>query len=95
MLHSCSFLVDTRFIHTEEPTATGTKPSSAQPGGGKGIHDVIVNFILHFHRSYRAGNLFDLVSIYENGFPRLSEKFYAKGPWPTAEAITPLIKDDG
>ncbi|CAG8537609.1 9731_t:CDS:10 [Diversispora eburnea] len=58
------------------------------------IPEVVKNFIIYFHRNILENNVYELHGIYENSFNRLTEKFYAKTPWPEADFIAPLVNDD-
>lgn len=57
------------------------------------IPEVVKNFIMYFHRNILENNVYELHGIYENSFNRLTEKFYAKTPWPEADFIAPLVND--
>src|SRR5947207_9896759 len=57
------------------------------------IPEVVKNFIIYFHRNILENNVYELHGIYENSFNRLTEKFYAKSPWPEADYIAPLVND--
>jgi translation initiation factor 3 subunit L len=59
------------------------------------IPDAVKSFLLFFHRSVQDGAMFDLHSIYENTFNRLTEKYYAKQSWPDANLISPLVDNGG
>ncbi|CAI2188844.1 2773_t:CDS:10 [Funneliformis geosporum] len=58
------------------------------------IPEVVKNFIIYFHRNILENNVYELHGIYENSFNRLTEKFYAKTPWPEADYIAPMVNDD-
>ncbi|KAJ3300164.1 Eukaryotic translation initiation factor 3 subunit L [Borealophlyctis nickersoniae] len=58
------------------------------------IPDVVRNFIVYFHRNLTERSVWELHAIYENGFNKLTEKFYPKAPWPDAESIGSLVNDD-
>ncbi|KAI9204267.1 RNA polymerase I-associated factor PAF67-domain-containing protein [Polychytrium aggregatum] len=58
------------------------------------IPDTIRNFILYFHRNLNERSVYDLHSIYENSFNKLTEKFYSKASWPDASSIAPIVNDD-
>lgn len=57
------------------------------------IPEVVKNFIVFFHRNILENNVYELHSIYEHSFNKLTEKFYAKESWPEPEAISPLVND--
>ncbi|KAJ3008534.1 hypothetical protein HKX48_008485 [Thoreauomyces humboldtii] len=58
------------------------------------IPDVVRNFIQHFYRNVSERNVWDLHAIYENGWNKLTEKFYPKSSWPEPEAVATLVNDD-
>ncbi|KAJ1569964.1 Eukaryotic translation initiation factor 3 subunit L, partial [Nowakowskiella sp. JEL0078] len=58
------------------------------------VPDLVRNFIVHFYRAFADANTWELHSIYENSFNRLSEKLFQKQPWPEPEAIAPLANND-
>ncbi|EDO28355.1 predicted protein, partial [Nematostella vectensis] len=39
-------------------------------------------------------NLYEIQSIYENGFNKLTDRYFNKTPWPEAEFIAPLVSGD-
>ena len=57
------------------------------------IPEVVKKFILLFHRSVLENNVYELQSIYEHSFNKLTEKFYANESWPEPEAISSLVND--
>ncbi|KAJ3043764.1 hypothetical protein HDV00_004170 [Rhizophlyctis rosea] len=58
------------------------------------LPEPVRNFILFFHRNITERSVWELHAIYENGFNKLTEKFYPKAPWPEAESIGGLVNDD-
>ncbi|KAJ1937565.1 hypothetical protein EC988_007853, partial [Linderina pennispora] len=63
--------------------------------GVQSIPEQVRNFLMQFHRNMKNNNLHDLTYGYETQFVRLSEKFFAKGPWPEPQYVAALVKDDG
>ncbi|KAJ1965846.1 hypothetical protein GGI12_000475 [Dipsacomyces acuminosporus] len=63
--------------------------------GVQSIPEQVRNFLLHLHRNLKNNNVHDLTYNYENQFVRLSEKFFAKGPWPEPQYVAALVNDDG
>jgi translation initiation factor 3 subunit L len=74
-------------------TNVGVISSQKQPIAVE-IPDIIKNFITYFHRNVLENNVYELHTIYEVSFNKLTDRFYAKQPWPEAELISPLV-DDG
>ncbi|KAI8817716.1 RNA polymerase I-associated factor PAF67-domain-containing protein [Fimicolochytrium jonesii] len=58
------------------------------------IPDVVRNFIIHFHRNVTERNTWDLHAIYENGWNKLTEKFFPKSHWPEPDAVATLVDED-
>ncbi|KAJ2678032.1 hypothetical protein GGI25_002675 [Coemansia spiralis] len=63
--------------------------------GVQSIPEQVRNFLGHLHRNLVNCNVNDLAYNYENQFVRLTEKFYAKGPWPEPQYVAALVGDDG
>lgn len=42
----------------------------------------------------RLQNLYEIARIYEETWPLLTDKYYSESPWPAAETISPLVKND-
>lgn len=60
---------------------------------GAQIPDGVRNFIGHFHRHILDNNVYELHSVYENSFNKLTEKYFPKTTWPEPEIIAPLVND--
>ncbi|QRV78520.1 eukaryotic translation initiation factor 3 subunit L [Ceratobasidium sp. AG-Ba] len=58
------------------------------------IPDVVKRFIVQFHQAVLDNNLAEITNAYDQGWNRLTEKFYSKTEWPEAELIAPLVNDD-
>lgn len=61
---------------------------------GPFIPEVVKNFIFYFHRNILDREVYELHSIYENSFNKLTEKFFQKQRWPEAEEVAPLVDND-
>jgi len=59
-----------------------------------GIPDVVKQFITYFYRHIKERAVFDIHSMYENSFNKITEKYFKQTPWPSAEAIAPLVNND-
>jgi translation initiation factor 3 subunit L len=57
------------------------------------LPDVVKNFILYFHRHLVGRNVYEVHSIYENSFIKLTEKFFKNSPWPPVEVVAPLVEN--
>ena len=56
--------------------------------------DVIRSFIVYFQKNLRDRNVYEVHSIYENSFNKLTDRYYKNSPWPPAEVISPLVDGD-
>jgi len=58
------------------------------------VPDAVKKFLIYFQDMVRERNIYELNTLYETSFPKLTEKFFKTCPWPDAEEILPFIKDD-
>jgi len=58
------------------------------------LPDVIRSFIVYFQKNVRDRNVYEVHSIYENSFNKLTDRYYKNSPWPPADAIAPLVDSD-
>lgn len=56
--------------------------------------DVIRSFIVYFQKNVRDRNVYEVHSIYENSFNKLTDRFYKNSPWPPVDVISPLVDND-
>ena len=56
--------------------------------------DVIRSFVVYFQKNLRERNVYEVHSIYENSFNKLTDRYYKNSPWPPAEVISPLVDGD-
>jgi len=80
--------------HIDEATLAAAQQMMAQQAAFAQIPDVVKRFIVHFHQAVLENNLQEITLLYESGWNKLTEKFYAKTEWPEAEVIAPLVGDD-
>jgi len=78
----------------DEATLAAAQQMMAQQAAFAQIPDVVKRFIVHFHQAVLENNLQEITLLYESGWNKLTEKFYAKTEWPEAEVIAPLVGDD-
>ncbi|KAJ3116687.1 Eukaryotic translation initiation factor 3 subunit L [Phlyctochytrium bullatum] len=69
--------------------------AEAQQYLAQDVPDVVTNFLRRLHQSVTDRSSWDLHSLYENMFNKLTEKFYAKTAWPPADVVAMLVGDDG
>jgi translation initiation factor 3 subunit L len=58
------------------------------------LPEVIRLFAVYFQKQLREGNVYEVHSIYESTFNKLTDRFYKSSPWPNAETIAPLVGGD-
>ncbi|TPX30120.1 hypothetical protein SmJEL517_g06244 [Synchytrium microbalum] len=59
------------------------------------VPDVIRNFLVYFQNKVAERNVYELHSIYENSFNKLTEMFYSnKSRWPDPQVVAEFVKDD-
>lgn len=58
------------------------------------VPDVIKNFLIYFRKCVKEQNLFGIQDAYENGFSKLTERFFKTNPWPDAEVVAPIVQHD-
>ena len=52
------------------------------------------DFIVFFHKQVMTKNTYEIGSIYENSWPKLTERFYKEEPWPSSADIADLVGGD-
>jgi translation initiation factor 3 subunit L len=69
-------------------------------GGGGGARqqgaympEHVRNFILYLRRHVNDGNVPGVLSLYETMWPQLTEKYYAKDPWPAPDDVKALLPE--
>lgn len=90
-LHSSEFDGDIDDAAEGQPAHPPSAASEAQPQYT--IPEVIKSFLLYFHRHMKEQNVYEIHSIYENSFNKLTEKYFKQTPWPPAEAVAPLVEN--
>jgi len=58
------------------------------------VPEMVKKFLQYFCSSLSDGLVFDLQNIYENTFPKLTEKFFDKRPWPDEEEVSHIVDND-
>lgn len=65
-----------------------------QPQKNYIIPEVIKNFLLYFQKSITDQNLYEIQNAYENGFNKLTDRFFKSSPWPEAETVAKVVHGD-
>lgn len=58
------------------------------------VPEVVEKFLLYFRNSINEGLVNEIQNLYENDFPRLTEKFFESRPWPDEDELAHIF-DDG
>ncbi|KAJ8319066.1 hypothetical protein KUTeg_004157, partial [Tegillarca granosa] len=58
------------------------------------VPDIIKSFLTYFQKSITEQNIFEIQNAYENGFNKLTERFFKTSPWPEADVVAPIIGND-
>ncbi|CCO35934.1 Eukaryotic translation initiation factor 3 subunit L Short=eIF3l [Rhizoctonia solani AG-1 IB] len=77
----------------DEATMAAMQHQMAQQVAFAQIPDVVKRFIVQFHQAVLDNNLPEITNAYDQGWNRLTEKYYSKSEWPEAELIAPLVND--
>jgi len=58
------------------------------------VPEVVKQFVSYFYRHIKDRNVFDIYSMYENTFNKITEKYFKNTPWPPADSIAPFVHND-
>lgn len=58
------------------------------------IPEMIKNFLLYFQKSITDLNIYEIQNAYENGFNKLTDRFFKTSPWPEADDVARVIPQD-
>jgi len=58
------------------------------------VADLVKQFITYFDRYIKEKNVYEIHSMYESGFNKLTEKYFKDSTWPSADLIAPLVNHD-
>ncbi|KAF8791922.1 Eukaryotic translation initiation factor 3 like protein [Argiope bruennichi] len=58
------------------------------------IPEVVRNFLLYLAKAISEGNVYELQSMYETSYVKLTERFYKSTPWPLAKDVAAIVGDD-
>ena len=57
------------------------------------IPDVVRNFVAYLHQKLCESDVAEVANLTEHTLAKLSERFFKSAPWPTAEAVAPLLPE--
>ncbi|ELT93773.1 hypothetical protein CAPTEDRAFT_152273 [Capitella teleta] len=84
-------------MHTGDPRADleyEYQQQQLQPSRSYIIPEVIKNFLTYFQKVIAEQNIYEIQNSYENGFNQLTDRFFKNSPWPEADVVEPLVKND-
>jgi translation initiation factor 3 subunit L len=67
---------------------------SQDEGQVQGVPDLVKQFVVYFYRHIRERNIYEIYSMFDSSFNKLSERYFKNAPWPPAEAIADLVDND-
>lgn len=56
--------------------------------------EVVKKFLVLLRKYIKEGMIFEIQNLYENTFPKLSEQYFEKSPWPSDQQISHIVDDD-
>ncbi len=61
--------------------------SNGKDGGQAAVPDLVKQFVVYFYRHIRERNIYEIYSMFDSSFNKLSERYFKKTSWPPASAI--------
>ncbi|KAK7002945.1 eukaryotic translation initiation factor 3 subunit L, partial [Biomphalaria glabrata] len=58
------------------------------------VPEVIKNFLIHFQKCINTKELAEIERSYDNGFNKLTERFFKNSAWPEADVVSPIVNHD-
>jgi translation initiation factor 3 subunit L len=58
------------------------------------VPDMVKTFVAYFYRHIREKNVYEILTMYETSFHKLSERYFKASPWPSEKAVAPLVEHD-
>ena len=58
------------------------------------MHEVVKKFLIYFCNSVSEGLVFELQSLYEQTWPKLTEDYFEKRPWPEETEVAVIVDKD-
>lgn len=56
--------------------------------------EMVKKFLIYFRNSISEGQIFEIQNLYETSFPKLTEQYFEKRPWPDETEIAFLVDRD-
>lgn len=56
--------------------------------------EMVKKFLTYFRNVISEGLIFEIQNLYENSFPKLTEQYFEKRPWPDEEEVAKIVDND-
>ncbi|CAK1586338.1 unnamed protein product [Parnassius mnemosyne] len=56
--------------------------------------DMVKKFLVYFRNMITEGVTFEILNLYENTFPKLTEQYFENTPWPDENEVAPIVDND-
>ncbi|KAK2154394.1 hypothetical protein LSH36_269g04005 [Paralvinella palmiformis] len=57
------------------------------------IPEVLKNFLTYFQKSIHEQNIYEIQNAYENGFNKLTDRFFKNSPWPDSDSVSLVVNN--
>ncbi|VEN44723.1 unnamed protein product [Callosobruchus maculatus] len=61
---------------------------------GTKLREQVKNFLIYFRNSVNDGLIFELQALYEHTWPKLTEEYFDKRPWPDPDEVAAAVGND-
>lgn len=56
--------------------------------------DMVKKFLVYFRNMINEGVTYEILNLYENTFPKLTEQYFENTPWPEEDEVAPVVDND-
>lgn len=77
--------------HTGDPTLDKEYERHHQLGN---IPEAVIQYLQYFQKAVNTQNVYEMESMYDNGWNHITERHYSSEPWPEAELLGGVIGND-
>ncbi|GBP55920.1 Eukaryotic translation initiation factor 3 subunit L [Eumeta japonica] len=56
--------------------------------------DMVKKFLVYFRNMINEGVTYEILNLYENTFPKLTEQYFENTPWPDENEVAPIVEND-
>ncbi|CAH0694253.1 unnamed protein product [Spodoptera exigua] len=56
--------------------------------------DMVKKFLVYFRNMINEGVTYEILNLYENTFPKLTEQYFENTPWPDENEVSPVVDND-